>query len=154
MKASGWIGLLSSVLGVAAIHYRSVNLWYGTMVAAGIFGELANSVCYALFADSISGEERNKATSTMGIIANVAQAVGPMMTFVSMLWIGNNWTTAGLEKILMFGFAVVNPICCLECFLFVKAPYESTGDDDDEEEPENAEYLRRKGACAVPWLVA
>lgn len=156
MNYSGVIGLVGSLAGVAAIHYRSIPWWYVTMVFNGIWGELSNSVCYALFADSIHPAQRTRATSTIGIISNLAQGVGPAFTYVSMLYIGDTWTTEGLEKVLMFGMAVVNPINAVLCFFFVQAPYQEGGEGGEggashvEENPN----MKIKGAGAVPWIVS
>jgi len=156
MRFSGLIGLCCSVVGACAIHYRSIPFWYATMVFNGIYGELGNSVCYALFADSIVNHQRTRATSTIGIISNVAQAIGPLATFVSMLYIGNTWTTEGLEKVLMFGIVVVNTLCCVPMFFFVKAPFQQDADEVDASPAaeENAELMKIKGARAVPWIVS
>merc|ERR1719330_1848448 len=39
-------------------------------------------------------------------------------------------------------------------FFFVKAPYEQTGEEGDDDALENSKYLSRKGAPAVPYLIA
>jgi len=76
------------------------------------------------------------------------------MMFFSMLYMGNVWTTADLEKILMFGMVILNPICCVVMLLFEKAPFEQTGGEEDDEDSEDTVLLRAPGAAAVPWLVA
>eukprot|EP00928_Gymnodinium_smaydae_P097696 TRINITY_DN8910_c0_g2_i1.p1 TRINITY_DN8910_c0_g2~~TRINITY_DN8910_c0_g2_i1.p1 ORF type:complete len:473 (+),score=93.71 TRINITY_DN8910_c0_g2_i1:77-1495(+) len=157
MRVSGVAGLITSVLGAFAIYYTSIPLWIATMVVNGVYMELGNSVCYALFADSVVPEQRPKATSTMGIVANIAQACGPLTTLFSMLYIGNSWTTAGLERILMFGMVVLNPICCVVMFFFEKAPFQDVvgGDDEGgEAAPTSNPLLKTRGAGMVPWLVA
>jgi len=153
MWVSGICGLLSSVTGAVAIIQSSIPMWYATMVINGVYVQLGNSVCYALFADSIKPDERPKATSQMGIVANVAQSLGPGLTFFSMLFLGNQWTLPALQKVLMFGMVVLNPMCCISMFFFVKAPFEASGEDCEEEAgPESVKNI--KGAAWVPWLAA
>merc|ERR1719203_105366 len=104
------------------------------MIVNGFYVQLGNSVCYALFADSITSEFRLRATSLMGICANCAQACGPLLTFISMLYLGNSWGTETLEKVLLFGMVILNPICCIESFFFAKAPFEQQGGGEEDED--------------------
>jgi len=134
MQLASLCGILSSVLGAFAIIKGNVPFWYATMVVNGVYVQLGNSVCYALFADSISPNQRPRATSIMGIVSNVAQAVGPAMTFLSMLYLGNNWSMAALQSVLMFGMVVLNPICCILMLFFEKAPFETGGEGEEEKE--------------------
>lgn len=155
MKLAGVFGLISSVAGTAAIITKSVNLWYLTMTANGFYVQLGNSVCYALFADSVEPHARPKATSLMGIFANCAQATGPLMTFFSMLYLGNTWSTPALEKVLLFGMVIMNPICCIEMFFFKPPPFSTGGDGEGEEEAAGSSgMLNLPGAKCVPYLAA
>jgi len=154
MKVAAVAGFVSSVAGAYAIYMTSIPAWYVTMIVNGIYVQMGNSLCYALFADSITADQRPKATQLMGIVANVAQSAGPMMTFVSMLYIGNNWTTPTLQKVLMFGMVVLNPICCVQMFFFTKAPFEGGGEGDEGEGAGQSSMLTIKGAKFVPWLAA
>merc|ERR1712130_325914 len=91
-----------------------------------------------------------------GIVSNVAQAVGPALTFFSMLYLGNNWSMAALQSVLMFGMVVLNPICCILMLFFEKAPFETTEVGAEEEEDDVAADSMRAlpGAAWVPWLAA
>lgn len=154
MWLSGVFGLLSSATGVVAILKGSVPMWYVTMVINGVYVQLGNSVVYALFADSVKPDQRPKATSQMGIYANVAQSLGPGLTFLSMFYLGNQWTMPALQSVLMFGMVILNPIACVSMFFFVPAPYESSGEGGEEEEEGPASVKHIKGAAWVPWLAA
>lgn len=157
MRFASLCGLVSSVLGAWAISTDSIPVWYATMVMNGLYVQLGNSLCYALFADSIQPEARPKATATMGIIANVAQAVGPGLTFVSMLYLGNSWSQDALKSVLMFGMVILNPLCCLLMMFFVQAPFGDTssgGDDEEEDAMAAAGTKNIPGAKYVPWLAA
>jgi len=153
MRVAAIAGLVSSVTGAFAVYKTSIPFWYVTMIINGVYVQMGNSLCYALFADSITPDQRPKATQTMGIVANVAQSVGPLLTFFSMYYIGNNWTTPTLEKVLMFGMVILNPICCVQMFFFGKAPYEG-GEGEDEDVAGASTTLSLPGAKFVPWLAA
>merc|ERR1712110_1300144 len=110
MKVSALLGFAASVSGAAAIMTGEVWVWYVAMAFNGIFSQLSNSLCYAVFADSLPADKRTEATANMGIVSNVAQSVGPVLTFISMLYIGNNWTMHGLQIVLMVGMAIFFPL--------------------------------------------
>lgn len=158
MRFAGVAGLISSALGAWAIVSDSVLIWYATMAVNGIYVQLGNSLCYALFADSITAAERPKATSTMGILSNLAQAGGPMITLFGMLFLGNSWSQEALKSVLMFGMVILNPICCVLMFFFQDAPFgdgPSTGNGEEEEDAMAIAGTKDiPGARWVPWLAA
>jgi len=158
MKIAALSGLLVSALGVWALMTDSIALWYGVMVVFGIYSELGGSVCYAIFADSVSPATRTQATSRIAIIANVASAVGPALSLVALLFLGNKWSLQELRTILMVGMVVVNPLACISMLIFQKAPFEGSDAaiEGEEQEADDAgpDVKRRWGAKAVPWLLA
>eukprot|EP00401_Gymnodinium_catenatum_P027004 CAMPEP_0117500616 /NCGR_PEP_ID=MMETSP0784-20121206/22866_1 /TAXON_ID=39447 /ORGANISM="" /LENGTH=467 /DNA_ID=CAMNT_0005295827 /DNA_START=28 /DNA_END=1432 /DNA_ORIENTATION=- len=158
MRIAAVVGLLSSAMGCYAIASSSINAWYVTMVLTGVYAELGNSVCYALFADSLRSEDRQRATENMGMISNISMSVGPALTLVATVFIGDRWSQGNLEKVLMAGMAVLNPLACMSMFLFTKAPFEQTGDEGEDEADsspaDGAAGAPRRGAKAVPYIIA
>merc|ERR1719162_2550590 len=154
MRVAAVVGLLSSVTGAFAIMNDSIPWWYVTMVINGLYNSLGNSVCYALFADSIPSEERTKATTTMAIINNVAQAAGPGLSLIAFMYIGDNWELSQLRLILGVGMLVFNPLACLTMLFFKPAPFQDAGGDGEDGDTDGGKFTKIKGAGWVPFLVA
>lgn len=159
LRFAALVGLVSSVVGSWAIVSDSIPAWYLTMILVGIYSELSMSVVYALFADSVTPDERPKATATMAIFSNVASAAGPGLSLIAFLFIGDKWEGPQLRAILLAGMALVNPLACVSLLRFQKAPFAAPDvglDLDDGEEPvvETSEFLKLRGAKFVPYVVA
>mmetsp|Transcript_77004 Transcript_77004/g.135781 ORF Transcript_77004/g.135781 Transcript_77004/m.135781 type:complete len:473 (-) Transcript_77004:124-1542(-) len=188
LKGCAAVGLLAAALGALAVGLgpQAVRGPLGekvppsrafscllllAMALWGFFYNTATSAALALFADSVpQGRLRRELYATKSTITLLSLSVGPLLALLGSRWFGNSWQLEQMAGVLLPGFAVMIPLCCL--LFYFEEIGESTSDtqvpllsevggpkrssQDVEAQTHREEFLaksRSKAAWAVPLLL-
>jgi len=83
-----------------------VLYFYPTLALLGFFSDFRGASLEAIFADSMSNEERSTVYSRRTIIRCLGKSIGPIVNIVLFMHYGNEWSLQVLEKVMTVGLGV------------------------------------------------
>ncbi|TYZ69085.1 hypothetical protein PybrP1_011404 [[Pythium] brassicae (nom. inval.)] len=117
LKIAGVIGLLGSLLTFAGVQASSLKLIYVAFGLWGLFSAFQSPAMEAIFADSIPHGRRSYPFMLKYNVSNVAQVIGPLLSILLFLYVGDVWRLQELRPVLIFGTAL-GAFACLFLFRF------------------------------------
>mmetsp|Transcript_53931 Transcript_53931/g.125422 ORF Transcript_53931/g.125422 Transcript_53931/m.125422 type:complete len:449 (+) Transcript_53931:101-1447(+) len=149
-------GVIATGVGVVAVLSDQLWMLYVTLVLYGIFMELSSSASEAIFADSTPVGRRTEIFTRKAIVSTLSAAVGPFMTAVGFIAIGDDWKLASEHVVIITGFVLTLPVCAVLWF-FADPPAAEAADAETTQgsgagpSANKCLFLKRKH---IPYVVA
>ncbi|RLN77594.1 hypothetical protein BBJ28_00000438 [Nothophytophthora sp. Chile5] len=103
LKMSGVIGLVGALLTFVAVELSNLTAIYVAFALWGIFAAFQSPAMEALFADSIPAGRRSHPFMVKYNVGNVAMVIGPFLSILLFLYVGDVWRVQELRPVLIFG---------------------------------------------------
>lgn len=103
LKISGAIGLVGALLTFIGVESSSLKVIYVAFGLWGLFSAFQSPAMEALFADSIPHGRRSYPFMIKYNVSNVAQVIGPFLSILLFLYVGDVWRIQELRPVLIFG---------------------------------------------------
>jgi len=134
-------------------------LLFGALVLLGLFQELVGSASNAIFTDSLPRGDRSKYFTQKSMLQTGFAALGPLLSGITFLVIGDKWTLLRMRSMLIAGACTLPIVSIL--LGFFKDPLAAGKKLEDKEEQEsdsnNSERARScfgcLGAKQVPYII-
>lgn len=120
-RICGYVGYAATVVSIIAVLLDNLWVLYVALVLLGIFFELSMSAAEAIFADSIPAGDRSGIYTTKGIITTACSGVGPLLTAVTFLFMGDEWDRKEIHVVLIAG-SLLLPVASLILRFFKDPP--------------------------------
>jgi len=85
---------------------NNITYFYPTLALLGFFSDFRGASLEAIFADSMSNEERSAVYSRRTIIRCLGKSIGPTINIVLFMHYGNEWSLEVLEKVMTVGLGL------------------------------------------------
>jgi len=121
LKQSTVFAVLSCILAIVACITDVVLFLFASLVLLGVFMEISGSTSEAIFADSVPAGSRSGVFTTKTILTTVGTAIGPMLSAIGLLIIGDNWQPHQMKAVVIVG-SLFMPISCIPCLFFQDPP--------------------------------
>ncbi|GLE10952.1 hypothetical protein PINS_up023225 [Pythium insidiosum] len=117
LRYAGVLGLIAAALTCAAVLLCHYALLVAAFALWGLFAALQSPAMESLFAESVPHGRRSYPFMIKYNVSNVAQVVGPLLSVLLFLYVGDSWRVQELQPVLVFGTLLV-AIASLVLFRF------------------------------------
>ncbi|KAJ0403899.1 hypothetical protein ATCC90586_003981 [Pythium insidiosum] len=117
LRYAGSLGLVAALLTCAAVLLCHYALLVVAFALWGLFAALQSPAMESLFAESVPHGRRSYPFMIKYNVSNVAQVVGPLLSVLLFLYVGDSWRVQELQPVLVFGTFLV-AIASLVLFRF------------------------------------
>jgi len=94
---------------------------FASLALLGVFMEISSSTSEAIFADSVPAGHRSGVFTTKMILTTVGTAIGPMLSAIGLLLIGDTWQPHQMKAVVIV-VSLFMPISCIPCLFFKDPP--------------------------------
>lgn len=103
LRFSGALGLVSAALTLLAVELSNLTIIYVAFGLWGVFSAFQSPAMEALFADSIPHGRRSFPLTLKYNVSNVAMVIGPFLSILLFMYVGDVWRVRELRPVLVFG---------------------------------------------------
>jgi MFS family permease len=103
LRFSGALGLVCAALTLLAVELNNLTIIYVAFGLWGVFSAFQSPAMEALFADSIPHGRRSFPLTLKYNVSNVAMVIGPFLSILLFLYVGDVWRVRELRPVLVFG---------------------------------------------------